>query len=64
MREDILAAGRVQYKVSEKFITDIFEDVIDINDISATPTPIPNSAYPMVGLALKNIPKRYLIPTG
>lgn len=53
MREDILAAGRNQYKVTEKFITDIFEDVIDVNDTSATPTPIPNSAYPMVGLALK-----------
>lgn len=53
MRENILAAGRTQYNVTEKFITDIFEDVIDVNDISAAPNPIPNSAYPMVGLALK-----------
>lgn len=54
MREDILAAGRTQYKIKEQFILDIFKNVIDINDNTASPTPIPNSAYPMVGLALKS----------
>lgn len=53
MRENILAAGRTQYQIKEEFITDIFKDVVDINDTSVAPSPIPNSAYPMVGLALK-----------
>lgn len=53
MREDILAAGRNVYEITEPFINDIFDTVIDINDTDPTPSPIPNCAYPMVGLALK-----------
>lgn len=53
MRENILAAGRQQYKSTDEFVTKLFENVIDIYDTSDTPTLIPNSAYPMVGLALK-----------
>lgn len=53
MRENILSAGKNQYEVKEKFITDIIQDVIDINDPTNGANPIPNSAYPMVGLALK-----------
>ena len=53
MRENILAAGKNQYQIQEDFIKDIFKDVIDINDTTVSPSPIPNSAYPMVGLALK-----------
>lgn len=53
MREDILAAGKNVYEITEPFINDIFNDVIDINDTNPSPSPIPNCAYPMVGLALK-----------
>lgn len=53
MREDLLAAGRNVYEITELFINDIFDTVIDINDKDPNPSPIPNCAYPMVGLALK-----------
>ena len=53
MRENILASGRNVYKITDKFITDIFDTVVDINDKTENPSPIPNCAYPMVGLALK-----------
>lgn len=53
MREDLLAAGRNVYEITEPFINDIFNTVIDINDTDPDPSPVPNCAYPMVGLALK-----------
>lgn len=53
MRENILSAGKQQYISNDEFITKLFENVVDVNDTSIIPTPIPNSAYPMVGLALK-----------
>jgi hypothetical protein len=53
MRENILSAGKQQYISNDEFITKLYESVIDIYDTSDTPTPVPNSAYPMVGLALK-----------
>lgn len=53
MREDILSAGRNVYEINAPFINDIFNTVIDINDTNPNPSPIPNCAYPMVGLALK-----------
>lgn len=53
MRENILSAGKQQYISNDKFITKLYESVIDVHDTSDTPTLIPNSAYPMVGLALK-----------
>lgn len=53
MRENILAAGKQQYVSNDDFITQLYESVVDIYDTEANPTPVPNSAYPMVGLALK-----------
>ena len=53
MRESILSAGRQQYVSNDKFITSLYESVVDVYDTSNTPTLVPNSAYPMVGLALK-----------
>lgn len=53
MRENILASGRNVYEIVDPFISDIFDTVIDTNDTSSAPSPIPNCAYPMVGLALK-----------
>ena len=53
MRENILSAGKQQYISSDEFINKLYESVIDIYDTSNTPTLVPNSAYPMVGLALK-----------
>lgn len=50
-REAILAAGRAQYICDEPYITDIFKTVVDADDVHGRP--IPNCAYPMVGLALK-----------
>ena len=50
-RESILAAGRNQYVCEERYIKDIFNPVIDSDDINGGE--IPNCAYPMVGLALK-----------
>ena len=50
-RESILAAGRTQYICDEPYIKDIFTQVVDSEDINGRP--IPNCAYPMVGLALK-----------
>lgn len=50
-RESILAAGRTQYVCNEPYINDMFATVIDSEDINGRP--IPNCAYPMVGLALK-----------
>lgn len=50
-REAILAAGRTQYICDEPYIKDIFTMVVDSEDINGRP--IPNCAYPMVGLALK-----------
>lgn len=53
MRENILSAGKQQYISKDEFITKLYESVVDIYDKSNTPTLVPNSAYPMVGLALK-----------
>lgn len=53
MRENILSAGKNQYTSNDDFITQLYESVVDIYDTSDNPTPVPNSAYPMVGLALK-----------
>ena len=53
MRENILSAGKQQYISKDEFITKLYESVIDIYDKSNTPALVPNSAYPMVGLALK-----------
>lgn len=53
MRENILSAGKQQYVSNDEFIIKLYEGVIDIYDTSDTPTLVPNSAYPMVGLALK-----------
>lgn len=53
MRENILSAGKQQYVSNDAFVTTLYEGVIDVDDTSNTPTLIPNSAYPMVGLALK-----------
>jgi hypothetical protein len=53
MRENILTAGKKQYVSNDEFITKLCESVVDIYDTSNTPTLVPNSAYPMVGLALK-----------
>lgn len=53
MRENILSAGKQQYVSTDKFITNLYESVVDIYDTSDNPTLVPNSAYPMVGLALK-----------
>ena len=53
MRENILSAGKQQYISTDKFITQLCESVVDVYDTSNTPTLVPNSAYPMVGLALK-----------
>lgn len=53
MREDILSAGKQQYISNDEFITKLYESVVDVYDTSNTPTLVPNSAYPMVGLALK-----------
>lgn len=53
MRENILTAGKQQYVSNDSFITQLYESVIDIYDTEVIPTPVPNSAYPMVGLALK-----------
>lgn len=50
-RESILAAGRNQYVCEEPYIRDIFTPVVDSEDVNGRP--IPNCAYPMVGLALK-----------
>lgn len=50
-RESILAAGRTQYICEEPYIKDIFTTVVDSEDVKGRP--IPNCAYPMVGLALK-----------
>ena len=50
-RESILAAGRTQYICDEPYIKDIFTSVVDSEDVNGKP--IPNCAYPMVGLALK-----------
>lgn len=50
-RESILAAGRTQYICKEPYINDIFTTVVDSEDVHGRP--IPNCAYPMVGLALK-----------
>jgi hypothetical protein len=50
-RESILAAGRTQYICNEPYIKDIFTSVVDSEDVHGRP--IPNCAYPMVGLALK-----------
>ncbi len=50
-REAILAAGRTQYVCGENYINDIFTTVVDSEDVNGRP--IPNCAYPMVGLALK-----------
>lgn len=50
-REAILAAGRTQYVCDEPYISDIFQQVVDGEDVNGRP--IPNCAYPMVGLALK-----------
>lgn len=50
-RESILAAGRTQYICDEPYIKDIFTPVVDSEDVNGRP--IPNCAYPMVGLALK-----------
>ena len=50
-RESILAAGRTQYICEEPYIRDIFTPVVDSEDVNGRP--IPNCAYPMVGLALK-----------
>lgn len=50
-RESILAAGRNQYICKEPYILDIFEPVVDSEDVNGRK--IPNCAYPMVGLALK-----------
>jgi hypothetical protein len=53
MRENILSAGKQQYVSTDEFITQLYESVVDVYDTSNTPTLVPNSAYPMVGLALK-----------
>ena len=53
MRENILSAGKQQYISTDEFITQLYESVVDVYDTSNTPTLVPNSAYPMVGLALK-----------
>lgn len=53
MRENILSAGKQQYISTDGFITQLYESVVDVYDTSNTPTLVPNSAYPMVGLALK-----------
>ena len=53
MRENILSAGKQQYVSTDEFITKLYESVVDVYDTSNTPTLVPNSAYPMVGLALK-----------
>lgn len=53
MRENILSAGKQQYVSNDEFITKLYESTVDVYDTSNTPTLIPNSAYPMVGLALK-----------
>lgn len=53
MRENILSAGKQQYISKDEFITLLYESVVDVYDTSANPTLVPNSAYPMVGLALK-----------
>lgn len=53
MRENILSAGKQQYVSTDDFITTLYENVVDIYDTSDNPTLVPNSAYPMVGLALK-----------
>lgn len=50
-REAILAAGKTQYVCNEAYIKDIFTTVVDSEDVNGRP--IPNCAYPMVGLALK-----------
>lgn len=50
-REAILAAGKTQYICEEPYIKDIFTEVVDSEDVHGRP--IPNCAYPMVGLALK-----------
>lgn len=53
MRENILSAGKQQYVSKDRFIEKLYESVIDVYDTSVNPNPVPNSAYPMVGLALK-----------
>lgn len=53
MRENILSAGKQQYVSEDAFVTTLYEGTIDVYDTSSTPTLVPNSAYPMVGLALK-----------
>lgn len=53
MRENILSAGKQQYISNDEFITNLYESVVDVYDTSINPTLVPNSAYPMVGLALK-----------
>lgn len=53
MRENILSTGKQQYVSNDKFVTQLYESVVDVDDTSDNPTPVPNSAYPMVGLALK-----------
>lgn len=53
MRENILSAGKQQYISKDEFITQLYESVVDVYDTSNIPTLVPNSAYPMVGLALK-----------
>ena len=53
MRENILSAGKQQYVSNDAFVTTLYEGVVDVYDTSDTPTLVPNSAYPMVGLALK-----------
>ena len=53
MRENILTAGKQQYVSKDEFITQLCESVVDVYDTSNNPTLVPNSAYPMVGLALK-----------
>lgn len=53
MRENILSAGKQQYVSNDLFVTTLYEGAVDVYDTSDTPTLIPNSAYPMVGLALK-----------
>lgn len=53
MRESILSTGRQQYISDDGFILKLVESVVDVYDTSNNPTKVPNSAYPMVGLALK-----------
>lgn len=53
MRENILSAGKKQYVSADEFIINLYQSVVDVYDTSSNPTLVPNSAYPMVGLALK-----------